>query len=196
MKRTLTIGLAIILISAPIVTYFLSPDISEINHDIVVESNLSSIDPIRINSDDDLESLSKTMDWPVEMEGDSAYVFEGIFIDGSSHGYCIYIGNTTKTIIIKNCSFQNSQSDVSSFPNNAAIILYKARNVIIDDNSISNNHNGLYLKGSYYNTIVNNNIFSNTNGIEETEAGFNWIAENHIQSNTKHALIWTIQKVT
>ena len=61
MKRTITIGIALILILAPVVTYLLSPDLSEIVSGITMESTSNSISPVKINSDVDLERIPQTM---------------------------------------------------------------------------------------------------------------------------------------
>ena len=176
------------MILTPIVTYFLSPDVSEMMPNIIVESNQNSIYPVKINNNADLERISETMTWPYKSVSEDAYVFDGVSIDGSSHGYCIYIGNTTETIIIRNCTFQNTLDDITLFVDNAAIIIYNARNIKIDNNSIFNNQNGIYLEKSYVNTITNNSIFNNTNGIMETEGGFNWIENNNFESNLESGI--------
>ena len=102
------------------------------------------------------------------------YIIEGWAIDASD-GIGIYILNTTKYFVIRNCMVKNGQNGI------------RLQNVIngkVINNTCSNNDEGIFLVGSSNNTLTTNTCESNQNGIELVYGSSNnTISNNTCESN-------------
>ncbi len=167
--------------------------------------------PIRINSDSDFTSQNGVIGG--NGTADNPYIIEGWEIDAHGEGSAIYIGNTTKYFIIRNCKLYNASYLSSPYFDGDGIMLYKVangkivnceifdnehngiylyistHNNIISNNNITNNSNhGIYLSSAYRNTIINNNIFNNDDGIYLLNGQHNKITSNNITNNSNNGI--------
>jgi parallel beta-helix repeat protein len=124
---------------------------------------------IRINNDDDFESLGL----PGDGSSDNPYRIEGKYFSFDANG--IYIQNTTKYFVIKNCSFDSLLSGLSIhnienhtatienniFLNNTfyAISISNANYSRIENNIMKYNKRGITVYSCYFPYIRNNTIF-------------------------------------
>lgn len=120
------------------------------------------IDPIYIDDSDPNYSWSKTAienDWCTGGGSiNNPYIIENVTINGNNNGSCVYISNSNKYFIIRNCTFYNSGSGT----NDAGVRLYLVENGKIDNCTIVNNNNyGILLYQCKNNVILNNSITYN-----------------------------------
>ncbi|MBI5000070.1 MAG: right-handed parallel beta-helix repeat-containing protein [Euryarchaeota archaeon] len=154
-----------------------------------VPLNYTAHAPIRINSDAEFATKAASEGWNGSGAQGDPYIIESYDINGTSYGYCIYIGNTTDYFVVSN-SYLHEASGVSSYPYycEAGLILYNVQNgTIANNNASSNNGYGIFLNFySNYNTIVNNTASSNNGygGIFlNFVSNYNTIANNTASSN-------------
>jgi parallel beta-helix repeat protein len=115
---------------------------------------------IRINGDADLAALKLSGDCTGSGTTNDPYVISGYDITGSN-GICIYIGNTTSNLTIKNC-YLHGASYVSSYAIGGGIQLYNAKFIALNNNTCSgNSYCGIYMSSSSSNVMENNTISSN-----------------------------------
>jgi parallel beta-helix repeat protein len=86
------------------------------------------------------------------------YTIEGWNINGIKHGYCIYVGNTTKYFDIFDCFIQNASGDGDSLYWDSGIVIYNATNGKIYNNNISRCGKGVTIHSSN-NIQLNNTEF-------------------------------------
>lgn len=110
------------------------------------------------------------------------YKIENIIIDGQGSGSCIYIRNSTKYFIIRNCTLYNSGSDLDE---DGGIKLELVENgKLIDNNCSYNNANGIFLINSDNNNLSGNIVNNNTvNGVKLEESSYNTILGNKTNYN-------------
>jgi len=87
------------------------------------------------------------------------YIIDNWIIDGTNNGSCIYIGNTTKHFVIRNCSLNNA----SGFPTtqyfyDSSVMLYNTTNGTTHNNTFWGSRFGVYLDKSNYQNITTNKI--------------------------------------
>jgi len=98
---------------------------------------LTSHVPIRINGNVNFTA-------PNGVSGGSGtvgnpYIIDNWDIDGVSTGDCIYVGNTTKYFIIRNCTLYNASSLYGIYYRNAGVDLYNCSNATVTNCSIYDN---------------------------------------------------------
>jgi len=142
--------------------------------------------PLRINSDADFDEAHGVVNWAT---GDGSqgnpWIIEGLDIDGTGFGYCIYIGNTTDHFIVKDSNLRGA-SGVSSWPYflDTAVTLINVGNCTLYNNTISNNViYGILLVDSDDNVIDGNEITSNLYGVVFSSCHRNLIYNNTIAQN-------------
>ena len=161
---------------------------------------------IRINSDEELTQTARSEGWPGDGTKNNPFVIAGYEI--KSDYSCIYIGNTTKHFVIKDCLLHNTSfQDEWHWYRFSGIYLYHVNNASVKNNIIKNNDMGIQLLGSnktdikgntvsnsnwgiylYYsnnNTIKNNDLFSN----DITDVDISKSDNNIVESNTCSELI-------
>jgi len=119
--------------------------------------------PIRINSNTDFTFdngvTSGTGVW------NDPYIIDNWIINGTGYGSGIYIGNTTKHFIIRNCTIYNSTNYSSSvYYGESGICIYETYNATIHNNTFWNNTRQIYMENSVqdeYNITITKNKFSN-----------------------------------
>lgn len=117
---------------------------------------------IRIDGEGDLVAWMNDNGTGSGTEGDP-YVIQGLNITGSD-GICIYIGNTTSHLVIKDCYLHHA-AYVSEHATGAGIAIINAINVALNNNTCTENDHGIFLQGSSGNLITNNNCTQNGYGI-------------------------------
>ncbi len=81
------------------------------------------------------------------------YIIENLEIDGSGSGYCIFIENTNKFFIIRNCTLENS--------NDAGLLMLGSSNGIIENCTIINNQgSGIKAESEFVDIEVYNSTIS------------------------------------
>ncbi|MFO7793324.1 MAG: right-handed parallel beta-helix repeat-containing protein [Thermoplasmata archaeon] len=94
--------------------------------------------PIRVEGNEEFASLADSEGWDGDGSADDPWVIEDYEIDGSDHGYGIYIGNVTDHFIIRGCHVYNSSGGVGEYYDNSEIYIYNSRNGLIEDNTLTN----------------------------------------------------------
>ncbi|WP_455392626.1 NosD domain-containing protein [[Eubacterium] cellulosolvens] len=142
------------------------------------------------------------------------YIIDNWAIDGSNYGYCLYIGNTTKHFIVRNCTLHNAGGNSYTYYWNTGLVLYNVTNGTAQNDTIiantgngtliqiSNNctlkknsnitmntYEGIFLKDSEHINIVQNNISNNIGvGITIQGSDDNTFINNSINSNQDSGL--------
>ena len=116
--------------------------------------------PIRIDSDADFTNASG-VSWGDGTAGDP-YIIEGWGINGSGYGACIYIGNTSKYYIVRDCYTHRASGNSGRYYQNAGISLDQAPNGIVMNNRCPLNEEGICCWDSDNVEMVNNTLNFNT----------------------------------
>ncbi len=120
-------------------------------------------DPIRIDNDIDLNSTAQAENWTGNGSEQNPYIIEGYDIDGTSSGYCIYIGNTTDHFIVKDCYLHDASGNSSMWTKESGLNIYNSEKGIVENNTVSNNYNGISTSECHDNKILNNTVSFNDN---------------------------------
>jgi parallel beta-helix repeat protein len=105
---------------------------------------------IRVNNNAELAAEATSGSGSV----DDPYVIEGYNITGSG-GICIFIGNTTAHLIIRDCYLHNAEGAGDSLK------LYKVTNAEVENNNCIGSNIGIHLDSSSNNTVVYNTCNQN-----------------------------------
>jgi len=121
---------------------------------------------ISVNSNLELSSVASSNGWQgTGVEGDP-YIIENLTIDAGDRGYCIFIGNTTSHLEIKNCTLLNASSISLPYGPGAGILIWNCHNVDILDTVVEGCSHGLYSGISSDVNIANSTFKGNfANGI-------------------------------
>ncbi len=141
--------------------------------------------PIRINSNADFDEAHGVVNWAT---GNGTvwnpWIIENYDINGTSFGYCIYVGNTSDYFTIQNCYLHDAWCNFTFFYSVSGLILYNVQNGTIFNNNASNNMDGgICLGYSNSNTIANNTALNNDDGINLESSNSNTIANNTAKNN-------------
>jgi len=160
-----------------------------INHSIPKASTLHS--PISLNGNEALDTFcagngTDGLSW------DTAHVIEDLEIDAGGTGSGIYIKNTTRFLIIRNCNIIDSGlQDYSPNYIDSGIFLTMVKNVKIIECDLSDNNVGIALFYSINNNISNNNASNNEFGIQVRDC-----INNSILGNIFSYIKWTALLMT
>ena len=119
---------------------------------------------MRINSDTELDNMAASEGWAGDGSPGNPYIIEGYSINGDDGrgGYCIYVGNTTHHLIIRQNSLNYAWTDnpVEPYYPRASVVLYNAENVHVDDNNMMHigASYGVYAIASYGINITGNRM--------------------------------------
>ena len=138
MKRVATVLLCVMLMFSSSLVLLDTEDTvkaKEINHNVI---DYTSSTPFRIDSNLDLAASPKVS------AGDGSpgnpWIIENFDIDGNFYSDCIYIGNTTDHLIIRDCYLHDaSNGETWPYYMDAGITLYNVENIVIDNNTIVDN---------------------------------------------------------
>ena len=189
----------------------LAPPVDSADVEISV-SALTPHAPIRIDSDGDF-TLANGVNNTGTGDGSAGnpWIIENLEIDGNGTGPCIFIGNTTESFIIRNCSLFNTSgqtffphflgggivaeniingemSNNTLFNNSYGIVISGVDGINITQNNASNNaDNGILLSDSINCYIENNSICDNNIGFNASSViSPNSLLHNNFFSNTIH----------
>ncbi len=150
--------------------------------------------PIRIDGNDDFAAQAADESWPGDGSEGNPYVIEGYEIDGTGHGYGIYVGNTTMYFVVRGCYVHNASGvdqdygkgvPIEKAVYNSGIILFNARNGVLENNIMTNNiREGIHLYASSGTEIVDNKVLNNDHGgIHLSYSNNNVLKNNTISDN-------------
>ncbi len=138
--------------------------------------------PIRINGDDDFTAANGVIGGSGTK--DDPYIISGWDIDAHGAGDAIYIGNTTKYFVVRDCQLHNASSSSWPYFEGAGITLYNVKNGTIENNTIYNNSVfGIFLYSSSSNTPAGNTIDDNSCGIGLYYSSRNKLYGNKLTNN-------------
>jgi parallel beta-helix repeat protein len=128
--------------------------------------------PIVIDSDADLASQATANGWPGNGTAGHPYVISEKNINGTEASNCIYIGNVSSPLLIKDNHLVNaSRHRAGYFPKIAGVHIFQSTNVTVRSNLIENitgvpdeNWFGIYVRDSSA-VVEDNTIKRVTNGI-------------------------------
>ncbi len=176
-----------------VVLFFLSTIYAGTVHgseNFVVKKNVDAIKGytshgvIRINNNTDFANQAAAEGWPGDGSQGNPYIISGYDIDAHGAGDAIYIGNTTVYFVIKNCYLHNASYHSWPYFLGAGINLYNVTYGILENNTYSNNLEGIMLYSSSSNILKNNTCSSNNDdGIYLWDSSSNVITNNTCSSN-------------
>ncbi len=108
-------------------------------------ATLTTHDPIRIDGDGDFTSGNGVSNPGAAGTALNPYIIEDWNIYGGGEGYCIYVGNTTKHFVIRNCELYDASGNSAQYFWNSGIALFNVINAKIENNNIYDNEYGIYL---------------------------------------------------
>jgi parallel beta-helix repeat protein len=141
--------------------------------------------PIRIDSNADFDA-AHGVSGGAGTAG-NPWVIENLDINGSGAGDCLYIGNTTENVVIRNCTLHHA-SGAWDWPVNMSngINLFNVNNCIVHNNTLfSNAEGGVCYTTGQHSKIQNNTIYNNNwegawfDGIADTMVANNTIVSNY-----------------
>ncbi len=139
--------------------------------------------PIRINVDGDFNAAHGVISG--NGTKNHPYIIAGWDIDAHGAGDAIYIGNTTKYFVVKDCQLHNASDNSWPYYDGYGIFLYKVKNGTIENNTIYNNSgHGIDLEYSSNNTLASNTIYNNSmDGIILGSSSNNVVSNNTCYNN-------------
>ncbi len=115
---------------------------------------------IKVNSDSELDSLASSEGWTGSGTQGDPYIIENYEIDAQGGGAAIYLGNTTKYVLIRNCLVYNATNSADSYGRGSGIMLYGAQNVTVSNVTSRDNIYGIFIYQIYgRNNVVENSTF-------------------------------------
>ncbi len=116
-------------------------------------------DPIRINCDSDFMTVDGVANPLASGTISDPYIIENWYINGTGIGNCIFVGNTTKYFVIRNCTLVGASGNNGLLYRNSGVLLYNAMNGTVES-VLSINHAGIGIALYNYvkNTVVRNCI--------------------------------------
>ncbi|MCX8174429.1 MAG: right-handed parallel beta-helix repeat-containing protein [Thermoplasmata archaeon] len=125
--------------------------------------------PLHINGNGELVSHAKLYGWPGAGTSANPYLIDKYYLNGNATGtpstYNIWIENTNLYFRISNSTIRNA-TNASAWPSGVGIAFNFVSNAVIDNNTILNNMDGIFLELSDGINIKNNNVsFNPENGI-------------------------------
>ncbi len=140
-------------------------------------------DVIRITNDSHMVAVATEEGWSGDGSEGEPYIIENYDIDAEGKGSVVHIGNTTLHIVLRNSHLHNASWKAGSWNPGAAVTLYKAENVKIENNRCYNSRFGILLDDSHLNNVYMNTITENTyHGLEMKNSENNVVYENSFES--------------
>ncbi|MHA1687073.1 MAG: right-handed parallel beta-helix repeat-containing protein, partial [Candidatus Heimdallarchaeaceae archaeon] len=155
--------------------------------------SLTDHEAIEISSDANFSAF------PGSGTANDPYIIEGYHITTNAD-YGIYIHDTTKYFIIRNCHINAEEigiyiynvADGTTKIINNTVINSIGRGIYLNSSGYStvanntvtdNNQYGIYLEDSSSSTVVNNTVTDNTYGIYLKDSGYSTVANNTVKNN-------------
>ncbi len=179
--------LMVVIVSIFVFSSFISiPSVEQDNVDVAnqkatISPTYTPHSPIRIDSNSDFPSFASSGDGS---EG-NPWVIEGLEINGTGYGYCIYIGNTTDYFEVRDCYLHNSSGNSKSYFEDTSLYIYNVINGCVDNLKTSYNEygDGIRLEYSNCTSLKNNMILLNNDGICLEHSYDNMLWNNTVYSN-------------
>lgn len=183
-ERILSLFIILILLTASLAVpgAVLATGQDQSDSEVMTLPDLETSGVIRVDSDDELAAVSDSGSGTVA----DPYVIENKRIDASGQGAGIYVRNTTKALIIRNCWVSNAVYVDPNWGPGANIMVYSDGPCQIENNRCDNNSgDGLKL------AVTNSRITGNT--IWGTQNGMNIVSSTYcsIDNNTITGTSWT-----
>ncbi len=147
--------------------------------------------PIRIDGNDEFANSTAVSNNGAAGNETDPYIIEGWDVDGSGHGYGIYIGNTTDHFVVRDCYLHNASKDYNStYFYDAGLHLFDVQNSTIYNNTVMNNKRGIYAYSSKDTVILSNNASGNSYGIQINNGSYgNTIEGNYVSDNNDTGIL-------
>jgi parallel beta-helix repeat protein len=147
--------------------------------------------PIAIDGNEDFARQAAGEGWPGDGSVDEPYVIEGYEIDGSGHGYGIYIRNSTVHFVVTGCYLHSASGGRYDGEaglgagRDSGLYLRNVQNARLEHNALFHNDgSGIYLHFSDSNIISHNMAHSNAgDGISILLSDQNTAFSNALSSN-------------
>lgn len=138
--------------------------------------------PVRIDDDASLDAIAASEGWPGDGTPATPYVIEGYTIRGSGTDV-IYIGNTTKDLIIRDNTIRQSVDGQDG------IRLRNVINVVLESNTLSNKEGGINISDSTGVTVANNTLTANTVAIMIVDSTSCMVTGNRLVSGNGQGIV-------
>ncbi|MFP4143367.1 MAG: S8 family serine peptidase [Thermoplasmata archaeon] len=132
---------------------------SDLKLEGTISENLTSREPIRIDSDDDFYSQATDENWSGNGTENDPLVIEGYDIEGGGEGHSIYIGNVSLHFTVKDCFLYNASGDTREYFENTGLYLYNTTHGRLENNTLENNTQGIMTRASENTTIIDNEVY-------------------------------------
>ncbi|MEM4308454.1 MAG: NosD domain-containing protein [Thermoplasmata archaeon] len=138
--------------------------------------------PLHIVGNEEFVFYAKLYGWPGAGISANPYIIDRYYLNGNATGipssYNIWIENTNLYFRISNSTIRNATDNIAS-PYGAGIAFISVTNGVVDNNTVTNNVDGIYIKMSNGLNIKNNNIsFNSETGIDIYECSYLTITGN------------------
>ncbi len=134
---------------------------------------------LRIKNDTHLMELAEKQEWEGNGSKEEPYIIQGYDIDARGKGSAVHVGNTTLHLHIKDSTFHNASWRVGNWHTGAAVTLYRATNITLQNNNCSDSRYGVILDRAYDNRILGNVLENNRfRGLDLQGGGGNKIYDN------------------
>jgi parallel beta-helix repeat protein len=147
---------------------------------------------IVVNSDEDLEALRSSGDVTGGGTANDPYIIENYEINATGQGNAIFLGNTSSFVVIRHCSFYGASISDWQYRYGAGVELFNATGVTVEGNNCTGNLNGIVLRSSTYNRVINNSVTGSQYGILlYTNSSQNTIMDNHCEGASYGIWLYT-----
>ena len=121
------------------------------------------------------------------------YIIENYNIDANGGGRAIYIGNTTKWVLIKNVHVYNASFVSFPYFPGAGIALFNTKNVIVEHSNITSSDRGVYIGNGRWNVVRFNSITNSSKyGVDlHSLSSSNTIWKNNISYNAGGVFLYS-----
>lgn len=136
---------------------------------------------INVDGNSALDALISSNLWSGSGTETDPYIIQDLAVNGEGSAFSIYIGNTDRHLVIRDCDLFNAVSGVQ---------LYNAQHVTLLNNScFGNTYYGIYVLSSDHNVILENSCVGNgRDGICLDESDYNTIANNSCDANDRDGI--------
>ena len=126
-------------------------------------------EPIRINSDAELEQMVQQEGWSGDGTFFNPYTIGHYRIDGQGHN-AIFIGNTTKWVMVTRCVLWNATNYTDLYHESSAVLLYNVSNLSVGYSYINGSSRGISIQHGANITMVNDNFYDDAWDISIVES--------------------------
>ncbi|MCU0799670.1 MAG: right-handed parallel beta-helix repeat-containing protein [Candidatus Thermoplasmatota archaeon] len=99
---------SVLVLIASVILSIVSGQIDDAEHQWFTRGPESEHGPIRIDSNAEFASLVSSEGWAGDGSEGDPFIIENLDINGTGHGFCLFVGNTTAHFIVRNCVLKNA----------------------------------------------------------------------------------------